>query len=106
MAAMKRMAGLHVATSVRGTNLLSKKPDHGPTFREFFANVCADAANCAYNVQCTHACCATKALVDYTSMVVKDILIAGIEDSEIRKDVLYISDIDSKTDKDIVKFVE
>ena len=106
MAAMKRMAVLHVATSVRRTNLLSKTQDHGQTFREFFANVRAAAATCAYNVQCTHACCATKAPVDYTSMVVKDILIAGIEDSEIRKDVLCISDIDSKTDKDIVKFVE
>ena len=39
-------------------------------------------------------------------MVVKDILISGIEDSDIRKDVLGITDIDSKTDKDIVKFVE
>ena len=33
-------------------------------------------------------------------------MIAGIEDSEIRKNVLCISDIDSKTNKDIVKFVE
>ena len=37
-------------------------------------------------------------------MAVQDILIAGIEDSDIRKDVL--SDIDSKTDKDIVKIFE
>ena len=39
-------------------------------------------------------------------MVVKDILIAGIEDNEIKKDVLGITDLDTKSDKDIVKFVE
>ena len=39
-------------------------------------------------------------------MVVKDILIAGIEDSEIRKDVLGMPELDAKSDNDIVKFVE
>ena len=39
-------------------------------------------------------------------MVIKDILIAGIEDQEILKDVLGMENLDSKTDKDIVKFVE
>ena len=47
-----------------------------------------------------------KTPVDYTPMVVKDILISGIEDSEIRKDVLGMTDLDTKSDKDIVKFVE
>ena len=39
-------------------------------------------------------------------MVIKDILIAGIEDSEIMKDVLGMAKLDKKSDKDIVKFVE
>ena len=39
-------------------------------------------------------------------MVVKDILISGIEDSDIRKDVLAMPELDSRSDKDIVKFVE
>ena len=50
MAAMKRMAVLHIATSVRRTNLLSKTQDHGQTFREFFANVRAAAAHITFNV--------------------------------------------------------
>ena len=48
MSAMKKMAVLHVATSVRRTNLMSLKQDHGQTFREFFANVRASAATCSY----------------------------------------------------------
>ena len=104
--AMKKMAVLHIATSVRRTNLLAMKQEHGQSFREFNANVRATAATCEYKIMCTHACCAQLAAVDYTSMVVKDILIAGIADSDIRKDVLSISDLDSKTDKEVVQFVE
>ena len=104
--AMKRMAVLHVATSVRRTNLLSARQDHGQTFREFFANVRAAAATCEYSIKCPHECCNEKSPVDYSPMVIKDILIAGIEDSEIMKDVLGMAELDAKSDRDIVKFVE
>jgi len=106
LCAMKKMAVLHVATTVRRTNLMTMKQEHGQTFREFNANVRAAAATCAYNVKCPHECCATKSEADYTPLVVKDILISGIEDSEIRKDVLGMPDLDAKSDKDIIKFVE
>ena len=39
-------------------------------------------------------------------MVIKDILVAGVVDSEIRKDVLGWSELDAKTDKEVVTFVE
>ena len=104
--AMKSMAVIHVATTVRRANLLSLRQDHGQTFREFVAIVRAAAATCAYNVKCPHPCCAEKSFVDYTSLVVKDILISGLEDGEIRKDVLGMPELDAKTDKDILKFVE
>ena len=106
MDAMQKMAVLHVATTVRRTNLMSLRQEHGQTFREFFANVRAAAATCDYKIKCPQVCCNDKNPVDYTAMVVKDILISGIEDSDIRKDVLAIPELDSKSDKDIVKFVE
>ena len=104
--AMRKMAVLHVATTVRRTNLMSLRQEHGQTFREYFANVRAAAATCEYSVKCTNTCCNDKNPVDYTSMVVKDILISGIEDSDITKDVLAMPELDSRSDKDIVKFVE
>ena len=42
--AMQKMAVLHVATTVRRTNLMSLRQEHGQTFREYFANVRAAAA--------------------------------------------------------------
>ena len=104
--AMKRMAVLHVATSVRRANLLSTKQEHGQTFRQFYANVRAAAATCGFSVKCPQTCCSLREPVDYSPMVIKDILSAGIEDHEILKDVLGMTNLDTKTDKDIVKFVE
>ena len=102
--AIKRMAVLHVATSVRRTNLLAAKQEHGQTFRQFYANVRAAAATCEFNVKCPHACCNEKKFIDYSPMVIKDILIAGIADNEIMRDVLGMANLDSKSDKEIVKF--
>ena len=113
--AMKQMAVLHVATSVRRANLLSTKQESGQTFRQFYANVRAAASTCGFSVRCPQTCCSLRQQngqpaphppVDYSPMVIKDILIAGIEDQEILKDVLGMADLDAKTDKDIVKFVE
>ena len=39
-------------------------------------------------------------------MVIKDILIAGISDSEISKELLGWSELDNKSDKEVVCFVE
>ena len=99
LTAMKRLAVIKVATSVRRTNLLTSKQSSGETFREFYANVKAAASICNFKAKCPHECCATKSLVDYTSNVVKDVLIAGIADSEIRKDVLSWEELDAKDDK-------
>ena len=100
------MAVIQIATSVRRNNLLQTKQDSGESFREFYANVKAVAATCAFQIDCCHACCAEKNSIDYTHLVVKDILVAGVADSDIRKDLLGWSELDTKSDKEVVKFVE
>ena len=110
LAAMKAMAVDKVAVSVRRLKLFSLKQDHGQVFREFYANVKAQANTCAFSVKCGQQCCLAKnppaPPVDYTSQVVKDILICGAADNDIRRDILELDKLDEKTDKDIVAFVE
>jgi len=105
-AAIRRLAVIKIATSVRRTSLLSAKQKHGESYREFYANVKASALTCNFTVKCTHPCCNERPMVDYTSCVVKDVLIAGIADADIRKEVLGTPDLDDKTDKEIVALVE
>jgi len=104
--AMKKMAVIKIATSVRRTKLLSLQQDHGQNIREFYANVKAQASTCNFTVKCGRECCADAPEVDYTLLVVKDILISGIADPDIRKDVLEWSELDTKSAKDLVGFVE
>ena len=104
--AIKQMAVIHIATSVRRNNLLQSKQDAGESFREFYANVKAVASTCAFQITCSHPCCTQKSPIDYTHMVIKDILIAGISDSEISKELLGWSELDNKSDKEVVRFVE
>ena len=106
LAAIKSMAVIKVATGVRRAALLATKQDHGESFREFYANVKAAASTCSFTVKCPHACCNDRPHVDYTSMVVKDVLISGVADTDIRKEVLGWSELDTKTDKEVVAFVE
>ncbi len=106
MEAINQMAVIKVATSVRRTKLLSVKQDHGETIREFYANVKATAATCNYTIRCPNTCCAAQQPIDYTSSIVKDVLVAGIADGDIRKDVLGWAELDSKNDKDLVAFIE
>lgn len=104
--AIKKMAVLKVATSIRRTKLLSLKQDHGQPIREFYANVKAQAATCNFSAKCGQACCAQAPDVDYTPHVVKDILVSGISDAEIRRDVLEWPELDTKSAKDLVGFIE
>ena len=103
---MNCLAVIKVATSVTRSKLLSSRQSHGEGFREFYANVKAAAATCNFQVKCPNECCKDAAPVDYTSNVIKDVVVLGIADSDIQKDVLAWEELDDKDDKAVVAFVE
>ena len=47
-----------------------------------------------------------ESLVDYIANIVKDVLLIGIADEEIRKDILSWEDLDKKSDQEVVDFAE
>ena len=106
LAGIKQLAVIKVATCVRRTNLLATRQSFGEKFREFYANVKAAALTCNYTVKCPNVCCNDHPAVDYSDSVIKDVLIAGIADLEIRKDVLAWTELDGKNVKELVAFVE
>ena len=102
--AIKRLAVTPVAISVRRSDLLSIKQDHGENVRSFYARIKGKAATCAYTMNCPGNTCNLQ--VDFTDEIVKDVLISGLSDDDIRKDVLGWSELDTKTVNDTVIFVE
>ena len=85
---------------------MSMRQEPGQSIREFYANAKSQAATCEYAVKCGRACCIEAPLIDYTSSVVKDIIICGLADPEIRRDVLELSDLDKMSTINLVGFIE
>ena len=98
LAAIKSLSVIPVAKSVRRSNLLAVKQDHSENVRSFYARINGKAATCTYTMNCPSNTCQQR--VDFTDMIVKDVLISGLSDDDIRKDVLGWSELDTKNVKD------
>ena len=85
---IKKLAVISIAASVRRAEFLALHQDHGQPVRSFAARVKGKAQTCAFHKncsQCDHP-------VDYTDEMVKYVIISGIADEEIKKEVLGIPD--------------
>ena len=83
---IKQLAVIPVAISVRRTDFLSTQQDHGESVRAFLAKLRGKSATCAYTKKCSLATCTQ--MNDYTDTIVKDVLVAGLADEDIKKEVL------------------
>ena len=101
---MKLLAVIPVAVGVRRTELLATKQDHGENIRTFFTRIKGKAATCSYTVACSSGTCTQ--IIDFTDIMAKDVLIAGLVDEEIRREVLGWADLDTKKVNDTVTFIE
>ena len=101
--AIKKLAVIPTAVCVRRSEVLQLKQEYNEGVRSFYAKIKGKADTCAYTKSCPHGC---NGQVDYTSEVIKDVLISGLADQDIRKDVLGWQDLDSRTATQTVTFVE
>lgn len=102
--AIKKLAVVPVAISVRRSDLLSIRQCDGESIRAFFARIKGKAATCAYTADCTDPNCAQA--VDFTDIIVKDVLISGLAEDEIKREVLGWSGLDASTMEETVSFIE
>ena len=101
MAAMKRLAVISTATSVRKTELLTMRQDHGQPIRSFAAQVKGKAQVCNFTKNCR-----CNMVVDYTEDIVKYVVLCGIVDEEIKRNILGQSDLDEKSLNDTISLIE
>ena len=104
LAAIKRLAVISTATSVRKTELLSLCQDHGQPVRSFAANVKGKAQICAFTKKCSATGCAQD--VDYTDDIVKYVVISRISDETIKKDILGHADLDTRSLNDTISLIK
>ena len=101
---IKKMAVIPVAICVRRAELLCTRQDHGENARSFYAKVKGKAATCSYFTECSSGSCTQ--VIDFTDIMVKDVVVAGLVDEEVKKDVLGWSDLDNKTIEETISFIE
>jgi hypothetical protein len=86
------------------TELLNLRQDHNEPVRRFCAKAAAQARNCDLTMICAMAACGAK--VDITEFVLKHVVINGLADADVRKDVFRTPDLDKKSLADTVAIIE
>ena len=99
---IKQLAVVPVPRVARRNEVLNLTQDQGETTRAFSSRIKGKASTCAYTKDCTG--CNTA--VDYSDDIVKDVLIEGLYDMDIKREVIGWTDVDAKTVEETVSFVE
>ena len=102
---MKSFAVIPVAVGVRRAELMQLRQAPDESFRNFAAKVTGKAETCSFrtNVKCQ---CGTDISADYTRETVKDVLLAGILDIDIRREALSLPNIQNMTINQVIGFIE
>ena len=103
--AMKQLAVIPVARGVTRAELLQMKQACDEPVRTFAARVRGKAETCGFvaSVPCT---CGESVLCDYTEEVIRDVILAGLADLDIRREALSTADIQDKSVNDVIGIIE
>ena len=99
--ALRSLAIIPVSVGVLRTELLQLRQDRDEAFRTYSARVRGKAETCEFAA--TYTC---GLAVDYTDHIIRDVLLSGILDSDIRREVLGTIDILKKPVNDVIAMVE
>ena len=101
LTSMRRLAVIPIATGVLRTDLMQMCQRRDEAFRSFAAQVRGKADTCAFSAHCQ---CGQN--VDYTDHMIRDTLLKGICDVEIRREVLGTANILTTAINDVIAIVE
>ena len=101
LAAMRSLAVIPITTGVLRTELLQLQQERDEPFRAFAAKVRGKAETCEFTAECE---CGKE--VDYTNHSIRDVLLNGIYDPDIRREVLGTKNILKTSVNDVIALVE
>ena len=101
---IKRLAVVGVALSARRAAALKTSQEPGEPIRQYVARLRGKAHACNFTTE--GSCGLATCVADFTDDMVKMIMINGLADEEIKKDVLSCTDIDSKNLSDTIAVID
>ena len=102
---MESIAVIKVAIGVRRAELMNLHQDHDEPFRTFATRVRSKAETCNFTTV-SECDCGKSNVTSYTEEAIKDVMLAGVGDDDIRREVLSTEDILSRSSFDIISFIE
>ena len=102
---MRELAVIPVAIGVRRAELMDIRQSPDEPFRTFAAKVQGKAETCAFTTTATCSC-GSVVQVEYKKESVRDVLLAGIADMDIRREALSTADMQEKSINEVIAFVE
>jgi len=102
---MKSMAVIPVARGVNRAELFQMKQSNDEPIRTFAARVRGKAETCSFTTT-TKCKCGHDVQAEYTEEVIRDVLLAGIADVDIRREALSMPAILEKTTNDVIAIIE
>ena len=105
IAAMHSLAVIPVARGVIRAELFQMSQSNDEPIRTFAARVRGKAETCGFttSVKCPHD---SYIKADYTEEVIRDVLLAGICDLDIRREALSMAGVLEKTVNDVISIIE
>ena len=103
--AMKQLAVIPVAVGVSRAELLQMKQSCDEPVRTYAARVRGKAETCSF-VTSTSCVCGKSVSCDYTEEVIRDVILAGLADLDIRREALSTTDILQKKINDVISIIE
>ena len=104
MRIIKQLAVIPVSVVVRRSDFIGTKQDLTENARAYTARLQGKAATCSDSCICPKDGC--DQVVDFTDIIVKDVMVSGLADEDIRKDVLGWEELDNKGVNDTLRFIE
>lgn len=105
LTAMRSIAVIPVARGVTRAELTQMSQSSDEPIRTFAARVHGKAETCAFTTSAKCQCGKTLT-VDYTSETVRDVILAGINDNDIRREALSDQSLQSEPINKVISFIE
>lgn len=107
LSSIRKLCVVSVAMGVRRSELLNLTQDAGELSRSYLSRIQGKAATCEFSTKCLAACCRNPpSNVDFSTIIVKYVLVNGLVDAEIKREVLGWKELDSSTLPETVAFIE
>ena len=108
LTAIRQYAVQRRAISSLKMELWRMTQDEGENIRKFYARVKELAAQCQLTLPCPEPTCGRNRapFISYSDVIVKQIILSGLSDIDIKKEVLGVEDINNKSLADTLGIIE